>query len=459
MNAVTDHAQRQMFQQARLSRDARFDGRFFTAVKTTGIFCRSICPANPPKEDNVSYYLSATDAAAAGYRPCLRCRPDSAPQSAAWMGNQAVVQRAMRLIHRGWLQDHDLPALAEHLGITDRYLRQLFQRHLGASPKQFAMYHQCLFAKQLIHQTQLPMSAVALASGFHSVRRFNDCFKKLIQVTPTEIRRQTKQAKSSDINLKLFYRPPYDWLTMQEFLSARFLHGIEHVTNNSYGRSIALDDHCGYFTATHVADQHAFEVSLNWPDLSQLRQVVAGIRRLLDLDAEPEVIKNHLHPQLPTRFKWQEGLRVPGIWSTFEAGIRAILGQQVSITAARKLLQQVVDELGERHGERVYFPTAKTLASHDLNFLRMPGSRRQTINRLASHVLQHPNSQPDDWLQLKGIGPWTVQYIKMRGQNDPDVFLPTDAGVKKALAVMADDFDAQQASPWRSYLTFQMWQQ
>ena len=459
MTAITDQQQAQIFQQARLSRDARFDGLFFTAVKTTGIYCRSICPANPPKEHNVSYYLSATDAAAAGYRPCLRCRPDSAPHSAAWLGNQAVVQRAMRLIQQGWLQDRDLSALAAHLGITDRYLRQLFQQHLGASPKQFTLYHQCLFAKQLIHQTTLPMSAVALASGFQSVRRFNDCFKKLIQVTPTDIRRQSAGGRHADLRLKLHYRPPFSWSLMHQFLQQRYLTGVERLTEHSYGRSLTWAGNSGHFIATHLPDKHAFEVILDWPDVSQLKVVVTQIRRILDLDAESEVIKSHLRPLLPDSFRWQEGLRIPGIGSVFEAGIRAILGQQVSIGAARQLLQQLVDELGVRSGEWLCFPGPDVLADHPLDFLRMPGSRKQTINRLASHVLQHPHSEPDDWLQLKGIGPWTVQYTRMRGQNDPDVFLTGDAGVKKALADLADDFDPQQASPWRSYLTFQMWQQ
>ncbi|WP_232781832.1 DNA-3-methyladenine glycosylase 2 family protein [Marinicella sediminis] len=459
MTAITDQQQTRLFQQARLARDARFDGRFFTAVKTTGIYCRSICPATPPKEHNVSYFRTATQAAAAGYRPCLRCRPDSAPGSAAWLGSQSVVQRAMRLIQQGWLNDHGLGELASYLGITDRYLRQLFQKNLGTAPKHFAQYHQCLFAKQLIHQTSLAMSEVALASGFNSVRRFNDCFKKMLLVTPSDIRRRSAEAQNSDLRLKLFYRPPYNWTAMHRFLSVRVLKGLEQLSESAYGRSISLNGQQGFFTATHLPTQHAFDVRLDWSDLSQLRTVVNQIRRVLDLESDAEHIRQHLQPLLPIAFQWHEGLRLPGTWSLFEAGVRAILGQQVSVSAACQLTQQLIDELGQKAHGRTYFPEPAVLENRSLDFLRMPGSRKQTLRNLAAHLLRYPDSEPADWASIKGIGPWTIQYTQLRGMGAPDIYLDGDAGVKKALRLFPADFDAQQAAPWRSYLTFQMWQQ
>ena len=199
----------QICQKARLSRDPRFDGKFFTAVKTTGIYCRTICPVHPPKEENVSYFASAIEAANAGYRPCLRCRPDSAPGSPAWKGVNTTLERAIKLIDAGALQEGSLPRLAERLGISDRYLRELFSKNLGVSPKTYALYQQCLFAKQLLQQTKLPVTQVALASGFSSIRRFNDCFMAQLKLTPSQMRKSSAK-ESNALALKLYYRPPYD---------------------------------------------------------------------------------------------------------------------------------------------------------------------------------------------------------------------------------------------------------
>ncbi len=442
---------------ARLSRDARFDGRFFTAVKTTGIYCRSICPASPPKEANVEYYPTAYQAAAAGFRPCLRCRPDSAPDSAAWMGSQALLQRAIRLINAGSLENQSLADFAEYLGVSDRYLRQLFVKHLGISPKAYVLYQQCLMAKQLLHQTKLPINQIAFACGFNSVRRFNDCFIKSMKLTPSAIRK-TEHHGSNEFTIKLFYRPPYDWAQLQAFLAARLIPQLESISQDCYGRTFAVAGVTGSFKAKHLVAKNAFEVKLKLDDFSHLRLVLNNIRRLLDLDADTQTIEAQLTEQLPATFHIHEGLRLPGIWSVFEAGIRAVLGQQISVTAAKNLVTKVVHELGEQQGNLRWFPTPNAIAGNDLGFLKMPGARKQTLRDLAQHFIDHQQANdPDTWHAIKGIGPWTINYAKLRGLSEPDIFLAGDLGVDKAIKGQA--IEPAALAPWRSYLTFQLWSQ
>ncbi|TDR17437.1 DNA-3-methyladenine glycosylase 2 family protein [Marinicella litoralis] len=459
---------RQVCQNARLSRDARFDGLFFTAVKTTGIYCRSVCPATPPKESNVDYFATAVLAANAGFRPCLRCRPDSAPYSAAWLGSQALLKRAVRLIDDGTLERQSIKELATYLGVSDRYLRQLFVKHFGTAPKAYALYQQCLFAKQLIHQTRLPINQIAYASGFNSIRRFNDCFIKMIQITPSDIRRKSVTTDHQHLKLKLSYRPPFDWKSMQTFLAARFIPGIETVTDSTYGRTFETEwagaVYSGYFEVEHLCGQNAFNVSIKFNELNHLaclRTVTNNIRRLFDLAANTDMIENHLLKMMPPDFKVKQGLRIPGIWSPFEAGVRAILGQQISVKAARNLVIETVNQLGVLKNNQRYFPTPEAVINSDLAFLKMPGSRKNSLKNLAHHCLSdNDQTDLDSWLALKGIGPWTVNYSKLRGISDPDVFLAGDSGINnalKALSINPSTFNPDAAAPWRSYLTFQLW--
>ncbi len=476
-------------QKARLSRDARFDGKFFIAVKTTGIYCRTICPAQPPKEENVLYFASAVECATSGFRPCLRCRPDSAPQSPAWQGVNATLNRAKALIDEGVLQNSSLPLLAERLGITDRYLRALFNKHLGVSPKSYALYQQCLFAKQLLHETKLPITQVALASGFSSIRRFNDCFQQQLKLTPSAMRKssqalnvQLSQQLNNQLNqlghtlkIKLYYRPPFNWSVMQKTLSSRAIAGLEWCTQQSYGRSFELFDYgdssgtslCkGHFTAIHVEEKHCFNVSIELSDIKHLKVIINNIRRILDLNVDMQAVEQDLKHCFIDEAPLAAGIRLPGIWSMFEAGVRAILGQHISVTAARNLVSQLVESLGVAENDKCFFPTPKAIANSELAFFKIPGARKQALRNLAQHYLDY--SEPDDpkpWLELKGIGPWTTNYAKMRGLSDPDVFLVGDLGVKKAMKYLKADattsadkgFNAQQASPWGSYLTFQLW--
>lgn len=448
---------------ARLARDARFDGHFFIAVSSTGIFCRPICPATLPQERHVRYFESAVAASSAGFRPCLRCRPDSAPDSPAWMGTRTTLTRATRLIDDGALQSGNITTLCERLGIGERYLRQLFQQRFGVSPKAYSLYRQCLFAKKLLHETTLPVADIAHASGFASLRRFNDAFKRQMSLTPSAIRRRRSQPGAA-LNLKLAYRPPYEWERLRHFYALHLIEGLEWVGKGSFGRTIRYGTTTGHFEAMHDPEHHQFDVTLELSELGDLNAIVRQIRRMLDLDADTRTIEDHLRQSVPG-MALAEGLRLPGAWHVFEAGIRAVLGQQISIAAANRLIQQLVDRLGEvdGHGHR-RFPTAETIAASDLSFLKLPGSRRDTVRRLSTaYAGGEIGDDPHHWLSLKGIGPWTANVVAFRGNGDPDVWLDGDVGVRRALAAMdasvPSPIDTAAASPWRSYLTLQLWNQ
>lgn len=444
---------------ARLARDHRFDGKFFVAVKTTGIYCRPICPAPAPKEANVVYFDSAIAAANQGFRPCLRCRPDSAPASCAWKGTDTTLERALRLIDEGALIDGSVTDLAERLGIGNRYLTKLFHQKLGTSPKQYGLYQQLLFAKSLLQQTRLPITDIAFAAGFGSVRRFNDCFAQTLQLTPSAIRRHPGSQPHNRLRLFLSYRPPYAWHALRDFLQVRLIPDLEWIDENSYGRTFTWGKATrGRFTARHNERKHGFEVTIELAEPAPLLPIIRNIRRVLDLDADISVIDEHLARVAGLEGKLQSGLRLPGIWSPFEAGIRAILGQQITVAAARNLVTRLVQEYGDRLGKKRLFPTPEQLAASELETLKMPGSRRQTLREFAQRFAGDDiMTNPDNWLDIKGIGPWTVRYAKMRGLSDSDIWLGSDLGIKHALERQSIELDPASASPWQSYLTFHLW--
>jgi AraC family transcriptional regulator of adaptative response / DNA-3-methyladenine glycosylase II len=362
-------------------------------------------------------------------------------------------------LQKGSSQEGSLEQLAERLGISDRYLRQLFKQHLGLSPKHYSLYQQCLFAKQLLQQTKLPITQVALASGFGSVRRFNDCFKTQLKLTPSQMRKSGGE-QANLLTLNMYYRPPFDWTRMQATFAGRAVDKLEWCNESSYGRTFNWQGSIGTFTAKHCADKNMFEVMIQLDDVKHLKAIINNIRRILDLDVDIQAVEQDLKNCLPTNSPFNSGIRLPGVWTTFEAGIRAILGQQISVAAARNLVTTLVDELGKQHGELYLFPTPEAIANSELDFLKIPGSRKQTLRNLAQHYLTHqePNNA-DDWLKLKGIGPWTIDYAKMRGLSEPDIFLAGDLGIKHAIDNIESEFNSALASPWRSYLTFQLWSQ
>ncbi len=493
---------------ARLSKDPRFDGRFFVGVITTGIFCRPICPAVSPQEKNVRYFDSAIRAANAGLRPCLRCRPDSAPDSFAWKGTQTTIERALRLIDAGVISGENglsIEALSERLGIGSRYFRQLFSKHLGVSPKKYAQFRQLMFAKQLLHQTDLPVTQVGLAAGYTSIRRFNEVFKDTLQLTPSALRKKRTDktplavsdvglGKGLCLTLQLSYRPPFNWHHLAEFYQLRMVEGMEWQNNAlSYGRTFQIGAANGFFEAVHQPVKNNFNVTIHLSsaqDLPLLKDIVMQIRRLLDLDADMDKIQASLKSISLIREHLQEGVRLPGTWSAFEAGCRAILGQQVSVIQASKLLNNMVTANCEEmllSGKILrMFPTPDKLAKASLDELKMPGARKAAIKAFSLYVATNPDADLDKWLSIKGIGPWTVAYAQMRGTSDPNILLCTDLVVKKKLLKLYEldrlskcdvtpghqpdsmpddvaDYGAlieslrQQSSPWGSYLTFQLW--
>src|SRR5690606_27263488 len=333
------------------TRDPRFDGQLFTGVKTTGVYCRPICPARTPKRENVTFFPTAAAAQTAGLRPCLRCRPETSPDLAAWRGTSNTVARALRLIEAGAMDDGDVDRLAERLGVGERQLRRLFRRHLGASPLAVAQTRRVLLAKQLIHETRLPMGEVALAAGFGSVRRFNETFQQLYRRSPRELRRlggAETPAGAAGATVKLAYRPPYDWEAMIGFLAQRAILGVEAVEPRRYVRALRVGSACGV-VVVEPGDGDFLWVTLRFPDLSAWPAVIARVRRVFDLAVDPAALAAQLShdPLLSALIARRPGLRAPGAWDGFELAVRAVLGQQITVSAAKALGGKLTAAFGE----------------------------------------------------------------------------------------------------------------
>src|SRR5262245_58539173 len=411
------------------TRDARWDGRIFCAVRTTGIYCRPVCPARTPKRQNLSYYLSAAAAQEAGFRPCLRCRPETAPDLAVWRGTSNTVTRALALIEDGALDEADVDSLALRLGVGERQLRRLFERHLGASPIAVAQTRRVLLAKRLIHETRLPMTEVALASGFGSVRRFNETFRELYGRPPSTLRRgpgaSASSATGGEVTILLPYRPPYDWPAMLAFLRARAIPGVERVADDAYARTIEIGGVHGAFSV-RPAPRNALEARIQFPRLRELPSIVARLRRVFDLATDPDVIGAHLRqdPALAPLVAARPGLRVAGAWDGFELAVRAMLGQQITVSAAVKLAAKLVRTYGKplsaatvsMDGLTHAFPGPERLAVDDLSAVGIVRTRAAALASLARAVASDPNilgltrSLDEAIVRLRalpGIGEWT----------------------------------------------------
>ena len=328
MEMPTELLDREACYQAFQSHDARFDGRVFVGVTSTGIYCRPICPARPPKFENCRYYASAAAAQEAGFRPCLRCRPEIAPELAFWRGTSNTVSRALKMIAEGALDESEagVEAFAEKLGVGGRQLRRLFQQHLGASPIAVAQTRRVLFAKQLIHDTRLPMTEVALSAGFGSVRRFNETFAKLFGRPPSTLRRKGSapaQAAGDAVTLRLSYRPPYDWPGMLEALAASSDKRVERVEDGVWHRAIELDGKPGSVAVTHLPQRNAVAVTIRFPEVRALPAIVARVKRVFDLGADIATIGKHLarDPTLAPLIAQRPGLRAPGDWERETMGL------------------------------------------------------------------------------------------------------------------------------------------
>jgi AraC family transcriptional regulator of adaptative response / DNA-3-methyladenine glycosylase II len=482
----SDNSEKSIFERARLSRDARFDGRFFIGVKTTGIYCRPVCPANAPKSENVTFYMTAAAAGEAGYRPCLRCRPECAPGTPAWQGTSTTVQRGLRLIADGALDNDNTERLAERLGVTSRHLRRLFTKHLGASPQAVAHTQRLHFAKRLIDQTALPMSEIAIASGFGSTRRFNDAFRNSYKRTPRELRRQQKLTDpSASLTVQLPYRQPFDFKQLVNFFAARAIPGVEVAHGGSYLRSVSIDGCDGVIEI--AAGNGNVLLRLHGIGTRSLLPIIQRTRVMFDLDASPDDITRVLGRDraLKPMLRAMPGIRVPGVWDGFELCVRAILGQQISVAAATTLsgrlakrygaaLKLDVPDLAEEIIPQRLFPGPEKLLRARLGDLGIINSRAETIRRVAKACVEgqisfDPAQSTEDFCRafvgIKGIGEWTAQYVAMRALKDPDAFPHSDLGLLRAFDAPNGDrmkptelkARAQAWRPWRSYAALLLW--
>ncbi|MFZ0501682.1 MAG: AlkA N-terminal domain-containing protein [Steroidobacteraceae bacterium] len=472
-----------VLERARLSRDPRFDGKFFIAVTSTGIYCRPICPASPsPRRGNVRYFVSAAAAAEAGFRPCLRCRPEAAPGTPAWLGTSAVVRRALRLINEGALDEVSVGEFATRVGVGARHLDRLFLQHVGASPLAVAQTRRLHFAKRLIDESDLPMTQIALAAGFGSLRRFNDAFRNAYQRPPRELRRARRELPArgtgDEVSLALSYRPPYDWDHLRDFLALRATPGVERVDEHGYGRLIRTDASHAVIQVRPLAGKDALQLRVQGAPAAALFQIATAARRVFDLAADPALLAAGFEsdPLLRPLVRRRPGIRIPGTWDAFECAVRAVLGQQVTVAAARTLAGRLVQRIGESVTTAVtgldrLFPTPRALAAANLDGLGLTGARiaalkalglavaegRVTFDRPAEEVVA-------SLVELPGFGEWTAQYIALRALGEPDAFLTADLIVRRMAAAGGAPLTLKELErradawrPWRGYAVMHLW--
>lgn len=463
---------------ARLARDARFDGKFFIGVLSTKIYCRPICRARTSQEKNVRYFPSGAAAEEAGFRPCLRCRPECSPGSPIWAGTQNTVSRALRLISETGLEDGGVEALAEHLGIGSRHLRRLFLRHLGATPSAVAHTRRLHFAKKLIDETTLPMTQIAFAAGFGSVRRFNATIHNVYHRTPTQIRCLARKMSRQTENQYLFhlnFRPPYDWKRLLEFLAVRAVPGVEVVEAGCFRRSIFLNGDRGYFEVSLDGCRNALNVRVEIGDPRALFFIIERIRAMFDLDADWATIARTLEadPALVSHIHSNPGLRVPGCWNGFEFATLAILEDRLAIAKATGLAGQIVHTFGELfsppNSATHLFPTPWALADANLEIIGVPRAQADAIRALSRAVrdgkirfekVVDSNAFMAQLSEIPGIEEWTTQWAAMRALREPDAFPSADRRLARALA-LASSSELEQRSrawcPWRSYAAMYLW--
>lgn len=457
------------------TRDPRFDGHFFVGVRSTRVYCRPVCTVRMPKRENCRFYPSAPAAERDGFRPCLRCRPELAPGFAAVDASARIVQAAVTLMDDGFLEERSLEMLAGRIGVTSRHLRRVFEAQLGVSPIEYAQTQRLLLAKRLLTDTALPVTEVAFASGFSSVRRLNALFSERYRMPPSRLR--TGRATQTDaLTFALAYRPPYAWDAMLAFLRLRAITGVEHCERGRFRRALALSHrgqrHVGWVEVVQLRGRTALSVRVSRSLSRVVPQVLARVRHAFDLGCDPAEVSRALGPLAAAT----PGLRVPGGFDGLEIGVRAIAGQQVSVRAMATVMGRIAARYGTPlenapAGLSVAFPDAATLASasvEDIAALGMPKARARTIVSLAKAVADgldlSPHVDTESTLarlqQIVGIGPWTAQYIALRGLGWPDAFLPADLGVMRALGetnerqVLAR---AQRWRPWRAYAVIHLW--
>ncbi|MDI6099707.1 AlkA N-terminal domain-containing protein [Actinoplanes sp. NEAU-A12] len=487
------------------SRDPRFDGCFYTAVRTTGIYCRPSCPAVTPKRENVTFYLSSAAAQRGGFRACRRCRPDAAPGSPEWDTRADTVGRAMRLIGDGVVDREGVPGLASRLGYTERHLNRMLTAELGAGPLALARAQRAQTARILVETTDLGLAEIAFAAGFGSVRQFNDTMLEVYARSPGQLRERRPAARSEAgvVNLRLAYRPPLHATSLLEFFEARTLPGVDEVDGQTYRRGMNLP-HGSAVVALRPGDRWV-HATLRLDDVRDLAPAVARCRRLFDLDADPVAVDGLLggDPALTAAIRAEPGVRVPRAVDGFEMAVRAVVGQQVSVAGARTTLGRMLRAASEAGSaspaaasgepapipqpaasreaaavpapvERLAgFPAASTVADLPDSAFGMPAARRATIRALAQAVADGkldlaPGADRAETVarltELPGIGPWTAGYVAMRAIGDPDVFLPTDLAARRGAEALglpstakALGAYAERWRPWRSYALIRLW--
>jgi AraC family transcriptional regulator of adaptative response / DNA-3-methyladenine glycosylase II len=463
---------------ALLSRDRRFEGQFLVGVMSTGIYCRPGCPAPTPQRRNVHFFPSAAAAQAQGLRPCLRCRPDASPGTPAALGTPATVTRALRLIDEGALDQAGIDALAERLGVSARHLRRLFDQHLGASPVAVALTKRAHFARKLLEETTLSMSEVAQASGFASLRRFNQALRTAFQATPSALRGRAGAPRDdrahAPLVLKLPYRAPLAYAELLAFLARRAIPRVERVGADVYARTVAIDGRPGRLEVHRAAHDGPLLLSAWGVTGGDLYSLVTRVRRLFDLDADPQVIDAHLarDARLGASVRARPGLRVPGAWDSFELAVRAILGQQVSVAGARTLAGRLVERYGARveggeGGLTHLFPSPRALAESDIAAIGLPRARAEAIRGLARSVAAGEKRLEglDGRIGLAGIGPWTEAYVAMRSGRDPDAFPAGGLALRRAVGTAGEAVPSERAvqalsepwRPWRAYAAMHLW--
>jgi AraC family transcriptional regulator, regulatory protein of adaptative response / DNA-3-methyladenine glycosylase II len=465
-----------VFYEAMLARDYRFDGKFYIGVKTTGIYCRPICPAKP-KRENVEFFLSATAAENKGYRPCLRCRPECAPLSPAWYGKTEVVQRALKYIAADGFFDLNEDLFADQFGVTARHLRRLFVEEVGQTPKQIAFNNRLNFARKLIVESSLPITTVAMSAGFSSLRRFNDAFKTRFQRVPTALRKKRDAVADKGIRLSLSYRPPLDWENLIGFYRAHQISGVDSVSEDGkYSRVFKIGKATGYVEVSNDSTQESqLQLRVLVDDPTVLFAVAQRVRRMFDLDSDPLLIANAFRTSkfLDSLYRKYPGLRIATAWDPFESAICTILGQLVSLTHARRLVAQLVRNYGEKTthpvtGEDAFiFPTAAVLATVDLDEVKTTKARKDAIRAISKmvasgelelHKPQGPDAIREALLTIPGIGPWSAEYISLRALGNTDAFPSSDLVLKRALK-LHPDMDLEKIRPWRSYAAIYLWKQ
>lgn len=457
------------FYRAHLARDPRFDGKFFVAVKTTMIYCRPVCPARKAQLKNLEFFIHAVQAEEAGFRPCLRCRPETAPGSTAWIGTSAIVQRAIRMMDCFALEELSIQDLAKKLDIGERWLRELFQQQVGASPQSILMSKKLDTARNLLDKSSLSITEIAFSSGFQSIRRFNDAFKTRFQKTPSAIRKEP--VADGKLRFQLCYRPPYAWNETIGFFKNRAISKLELVEDNSYQRLITYGDIRGWFKATHC-EKNKIEVEFKLNKSANILEFVARLKNIFDLDSDPMAIESCLQEdkKLKPFLTQHRGLRIAGCWDGFELAVRAVVGQKISVKAARTILSRIVEICGEKQTldsslqlER-FFPTPENILAADLSQIGLPGSRVETLKALAHETINNNlvldgtadfDNTCRKLLSIKGIGPWTVEYISMRALRNPNAFPETDLEIQKKISRL--QLDPEKWIPWRAYGAILLW--